>query len=66
MPSIFVGKLARVVDDIADDTSKVAMSLGVVEVSELGGSLVQARVGRYSVRQYFDVDVDFKVVRGTD
>lgn len=50
MPSYFcIGKLARIVDDVADDTSKVAMSLGVIEVSELGGSLVQARVGRYAV-----------------
>lgn len=39
-------------DDLADDTSDVAMSLGIVEVAELGGGLVQARVGRYSERQY--------------
>lgn len=44
-------------DDLADDTSKVAVSLGEIEVAELGGSLVQARVGRFPVRQYFDVDV---------
>jgi hypothetical protein len=34
------------VDDLADDSSKVTVSLGEVDVAELGGSLVQARVGR--------------------
>jgi hypothetical protein len=42
-----VGELASIVNDLADDTSEVAMALGVVEVAELGGSLVQARVGRF-------------------
>jgi hypothetical protein len=36
------------VDDIADYTADVAMAFGVIERAELGGSLVQARVGRYS------------------
>ncbi len=35
-------------DDIADYTADVAMAFGVIESAELGGSLVQARVGRYS------------------
>jgi hypothetical protein len=35
-----------IVDNLADYTSKVSVALGIVEVSELGGSLVQARVGR--------------------
>jgi hypothetical protein len=34
------------VDDLSDYTSKVAMALGIVEVAELGRSLVQACVGR--------------------
>lgn len=42
-----IGELASIVNDLADDTSEVAMALGVVEVAELGGSLVQARVGRF-------------------
>jgi hypothetical protein len=40
------GKLASIVDDLSDYTSKVAMALGIVEVAELSRSLVQARVGR--------------------
>lgn len=39
-------QLTRVVDDVADYTTDVAMALGVVEVAELGRSLVEARVGR--------------------
>lgn len=35
-------------DDILDYTTDVAMTLGVIESAELGGGLVQARVGRYS------------------
>lgn len=34
-------------NDLADDASDVSMALGVVQVPELGGSLVQARVGSY-------------------
>lgn len=41
-----IGELASIVDDLADYTSKVAVALGIVEVSELSRSLVQARVGR--------------------
>jgi hypothetical protein len=37
---------AGIVNDLADYTSEVAMAFGVVEVAELGGGLVQARVGR--------------------
>lgn len=40
------GELASIVDDLSDYTSKVAMALGIVEVTELGRSLVQACVGR--------------------
>jgi len=40
------GTTTSIVDDLTDDTSKVTVSLGIIEVSELGGSLVQARVGR--------------------
>jgi len=40
------GTATSIVDDLADDTSKVAVALGIVEVSELSRSLVQARVGR--------------------
>lgn len=47
------GSLASIVDDIADYTSEVAMALGVVEVAELGRSLVQARVGSYPVVSVF-------------
>jgi hypothetical protein len=36
------------VDDVADDTADVAVTLGIIEVAELGRSLVQARVGRYT------------------
>jgi hypothetical protein len=39
------GELAGIVDDLTDYTTDVPMALGVVEVAELGGSLVQARVG---------------------
>jgi len=35
-----------IVDDLADDAPQVTMSLSVVEVAELGRSLVQAGVGR--------------------
>lgn len=35
-------------DDVADYTTDVAMTLSVVERAELGGVLVQARVGSYS------------------
>jgi hypothetical protein len=59
-----IGELASIVDDLTDDTSKVTVSLGIIEVSELGGSLVQARVGRYSERQYSDVfDIAERLVR---
>lgn len=51
-----IGELASIVDDLADDTTDVSVSLSEVEVAELGGGLVQARVGRYPERQYFDVD----------
>ncbi|KAI6766527.1 hypothetical protein HG531_011749 [Fusarium graminearum] len=58
------GELASIVDDLADDTSKVAVALGIIEVSKLGRSLVQARVGRYPRRQYFDVfDIGERLVR---
>jgi len=40
------GTTTSIVDDLADYTSKVAVALGIIEVSELGRSLVQARVGR--------------------
>lgn len=39
------GRLAGIVDDLLHDTTEVAMALGVIEVAELGGGLVQARVG---------------------
>ena len=42
-----VGELAGIVDDLTDYTTEVAMALGVIEVAELGGGLVQARVGSY-------------------
>jgi hypothetical protein len=59
-----IGELASIVDDLADDTSKVAVALGIIEVSELGRSLVQARVGRYPKRQYSDVfDIAERLVR---
>ena len=38
--------LTSIVDDLTDYTTEVSMALGVVEVTELGRSLVQARVGR--------------------
>lgn len=44
----FSSSLTSVVDDIADYTADVAMAFGIIESAELGGSLVQARVGRYS------------------
>lgn len=34
-------------DDVLHDSADVAMALGVIEGAELGGSLVQAGVGRY-------------------
>ncbi len=37
-------------DDVLDYTTDVSMALSVVERAELGGVLVQARVGRYSQR----------------
>ena len=40
-------RLTGIVDDLADYTTEVAMALGVVEVAELGRSLVEARVGRW-------------------
>jgi hypothetical protein len=40
------GKLAGIVDDLLHDSPQVSMALGVVEVAELGRSLVEARVGR--------------------
>lgn len=59
-----IGELASIVDDLTDDTSKVTVSLGIIEVSELGGSLVQARVGRYPERQYSNVfDIAERLVR---
>lgn len=59
-----VGELASIVDDLADDTSKVAVALGIIEVSELSRGLVQARVGRYPRRQYFDgFDIAERLVR---
>jgi hypothetical protein len=59
-----IGELASIVDNLADYTSKVSVALGIVEVSELGGSLVQARVGRYPKRQYSDVfDIAERLVR---
>lgn len=45
---LFGEKLTRIVDDVADDTADVAVTLGIIEVAELGRSLVQARVGRYT------------------
>jgi hypothetical protein len=49
----FIGELASIVDDLADDTSNVSVSLGEIKVAELGGGLVQARVGRYLERQHY-------------
>lgn len=45
---VYVGRggLARIVDDFANDTANVAMTLGIIECAELGRSLVQACVGR--------------------
>lgn len=40
-------RLASIVDDLTNDTPQITMTLGVIEVAELGRSLVQARVGRY-------------------
>jgi uncharacterized membrane protein len=37
---------AWVVDDLLHDAADVAMALGVVEGAELGGSLVETRMGR--------------------
>lgn len=66
----FVGELTSIVDDLADDTSDVSVSLGVVEVAELGGSLVQARVGRCSdgqqSRYWISIGVVFSISGGTD
>ncbi len=51
-PSFVVGcsevLLTSIVDDVADYTTDVAMTLSVVERAELGGVLVHARVGSYS------------------
>lgn len=42
------GSLASIVDNLPHDTTEVAMALSVIEVPELGRSLVQARVGRWT------------------
>lgn len=33
-------------DDLADNSPQVTVALGIIEVAELSGSLVEARVGR--------------------
>lgn len=39
-------KLTGIVNDVLDDTLNVTVTLSVIEVAELGGSLVQAGDGR--------------------
>jgi hypothetical protein len=56
------GKLASIVDDLADYTSQVAMSLGVIETAELGRGLVQARVGSYNETMVSAIHMSFSSI----
>lgn len=47
IPSATEGVLTGIVDDLADDTSEVSVSLGVIQATELGRSLVEAGAGSY-------------------
>jgi hypothetical protein len=50
-----IGLLTGIVDNLLHDTTEVSMALSVIEVSELGRSLVQARVGRCGLLAFRDV-----------
>lgn len=51
---------ARVVDDLLHDTANVAMTLGEIERSELGGGLVQAGVGSEDTAATLTLVADLK------
>lgn len=55
------GLLTGIVNDVLHNTLDVSMALGVVEVAELGRSLVETGDGRCSLVSIavVDVDVDF-------